>query len=173
MSRGCDELRELARVRGQRPLVDLALGVAERTAVAVEAMQAVMDPLRDLEELRLPGDHRPARVDAGAAAVAEQRPQHLDDAAALRGRVDIPDHSAVQLPRGLLDQAEPALHTHPAKAPMRTAPAPSRARTRVEAQAWLLHLFSSEHIPAPEHQPGSVIAASGMSTSMNPTGGPP
>ncbi|HET6867356.1 MAG TPA: protein kinase [Solirubrobacteraceae bacterium] len=42
-------------------------------------------------------------------AVAEQRPQHLDHPAALCGRVHIPDHAAVQLARGLLDQPEQRL----------------------------------------------------------------
>ena len=41
-------------------------------------------------------DHHPARVDAGAARVADQRAQHLGDAAAVRGRVDVPERPPVE-----------------------------------------------------------------------------
>ena len=103
------KLRQLPRARRQRLLVHLALGVAQRPAVTGKPVQAVVDPLRDGEELRLPRDHRPACVDTRAATVTQQGAQHLDHTAALRGRVHIPDHATVQLACGLLDQAEQRL----------------------------------------------------------------
>ena len=72
-------------------LVGGALGVAERPAVAGEAVQAVVQALGDVEELRVARDRHPARVEAGAAHVADQRPQHLRHAAAVRGGVDVPE----------------------------------------------------------------------------------
>ena len=41
---------ELLRGPDQRPLVDLALGVAQRTAVSGEPVQAIVQPLRDGKE---------------------------------------------------------------------------------------------------------------------------
>ena len=43
-----------------------------------------------------PSQHDPARVDAGAARVGQQRAQHLGHAAAVRRRVHAPDDAAVQ-----------------------------------------------------------------------------
>ena len=91
-----DQIDELARVRLQRVLVGLARLVVERAAVALEAVEVVVDPLRDGEERRVALDHRPASVDAGALRIADQREQELDDAAALGGRADVPDRAAVQ-----------------------------------------------------------------------------
>ena len=91
-----DQVDELARVLLQRVLVGLARLVVERAAVAREAMELVVDPLRDLEELRVALDHRPASVDAGALRIADQREQELDDASALGGRADVPDRATVQ-----------------------------------------------------------------------------
>ena len=48
---GPDALRELGGARGERLLVDLALGVAEVAAVAGGAVEVVVDPLGDREEL--------------------------------------------------------------------------------------------------------------------------
>ncbi len=92
---GMHQPRELLRARRQRRLVDLALGVAERAAVPHEPVQAVVDPLRDRKELGLARDHRPSRVDPGAATVTQQWPEHLDHPAALGGRVHVPDHATV------------------------------------------------------------------------------
>ena len=48
-----------------------------------------------------PVDHHPARVKPTAARVADQRAQHLGDAAAVGGRVDVPE-------RPRLEQLAPA-----------------------------------------------------------------
>ena len=46
-----DELCELAGVVGERVFVDLVFGLPERTPVAVEPVQAVVDALGQREEL--------------------------------------------------------------------------------------------------------------------------
>ncbi len=68
-----------------------ALLVAERPAVAVVSVQPVVQALGDAEELRGAVDHDPARVAAAAARVADQRAQHLGDAATMSRRVDVPE----------------------------------------------------------------------------------
>ncbi len=88
----------------ERGEVGLALLVAERAAVALGAVQLVVEALGDLEEALVALDHRPASVDAGAARVGQQRGQHLGHAAAAGGRVDVPDHAAVEELRGLADR---------------------------------------------------------------------
>ena len=64
--------RQLAGARAQRLLVDLPLCITELAAVARRAVEAVVNPLRHLEEGRRPVDHDPARIDARPAGVAEQ-----------------------------------------------------------------------------------------------------
>ena len=82
--------------RAQRLLVDpTRLGV-QRSAVTRRPVQAVVYPLGHLEEPGVPRDDDPARVEAGTDPVADQRAQHLGDAAAVRRRVDVPDRHAVQ-----------------------------------------------------------------------------
>jgi hypothetical protein len=44
-----------------------------------------MDPLGDMEEVRIAVDHEPASVDPGAPGVGDQRQQHLGHTAAARG----------------------------------------------------------------------------------------
>ena len=85
-----------ARVRLERVLVDLPRRVVEVAAVALEAVEEVVDPLGDLEELGVALDHGPARVDAGALRVADQRQQQLHHAAALGGRADVPDRALAE-----------------------------------------------------------------------------
>ncbi len=98
------ELDQLGGVGGQGLVVDLVLGGAQRTTVACETVQAVVNALGDHEELGTAGDHRPSGVDAGAPGIAEQRPQHLDDAAALCGRVHVPDDLTVKITSTVGDQ---------------------------------------------------------------------
>ena len=89
------DVREHA--RGVLPgdlLVDGALGDAERAPVAGGAVQGVVQPLGQAEERRDALDHQPARLDAEVARVADQRGQHLRDAAAGRRGVDVPDGAA-------------------------------------------------------------------------------
>jgi hypothetical protein len=86
----------------------VGLGGAEVPAVARRTVEEVVDPLGDGEELRVTAQHQPARVDPGAAAVGQQRRQHLRDATALPGGVDVPHHPAAQQRAGLLgDRGEP------------------------------------------------------------------
>ena len=76
-------------------LIDRSLPLAQLTAV-VGAVQAIVEPLGDAEEVVVAADHRPASVDAGAADVSDQRPQHLRHPAALRRRVHGPQRASVQ-----------------------------------------------------------------------------
>ena len=78
-------------------LVCGALGGPQLATVAGRAVQQVMQALRELEEGRRALDHEPASVDVEATRVAEQRGQHLGDATALGGRVDVPHDATVQL----------------------------------------------------------------------------
>ena len=84
---------DIAGIRAQRPFVRLSLGGTQRPAVARRPVQAIMDPLRYVEERRVSLDHEPSRRDAAAAGVAQKRLEQLGDAAADRRRVDI-DHGA-------------------------------------------------------------------------------
>ena len=65
-------------------------------AVAGVAVEAVVDALGDGEELGCLAQHDPAGVDAGAAHVGEQRPQHLRHAAAAEGGADVPDRPPLE-----------------------------------------------------------------------------
>ena len=56
-------------------------------------MQAVVQPLGDGEELRLAVQHQPPVLDLRAPAVRQQRLEHLGDAAAVGGGVDVPDRA--------------------------------------------------------------------------------
>ena len=96
------DLRDIAR---QHALVRAPGVVVERQAVALGAVQPVVDPLGDREELGRAVDHHPARVDAGAARVGDERAEQLDDPAAAGGRVDVPDDPAAEQHAG---------HLHPA-----------------------------------------------------------
>ncbi len=91
-----DGVAELVAAGLERGEVGLALLVAERAAIALGAVQHVVEALGDLEEALVALDHGPARVDAGAARVGQQRGQHLGHPAAAGRRVDMPDHAAVE-----------------------------------------------------------------------------
>ena len=93
---GPHALREQVGVLGRDGLVDGPLGVAQRAAVAGEAVQAVVQALGDAEEVLVAADRHPARVDLHAARVADQRAQHLGDPATVRGGVDVPEDAIGQ-----------------------------------------------------------------------------
>ena len=95
-SRGRYALRQQVGVLGGDALVDGALGLAQRPAVAGVAVQAVVQALGDAEELGVAADGDPSRVDADAAHVADERAQHLGDAAAMSGGVHVPERPPVQ-----------------------------------------------------------------------------
>ncbi len=77
-------------------LVGSALGLAQPTAVARVSVQSVVQALGYPEELGVARDRYPARITATAARVSDQRAQHLGDAAALGGRVDVPERPRLQ-----------------------------------------------------------------------------
>ena len=78
-------------VRRECALVGPALGGPELASVAGPAVEPVVDPLRDREELGVALDHEPLRLEPGPAHVPEQGLQHLRDPAARRRRVDVDD----------------------------------------------------------------------------------
>ena len=93
---GPHRLGERLRVGLAAALVGGALRVAQRPAVAREAVEPVVQALGDAEELGIALGDDPAAVEPGAAHVADQRAQHLGDAAAERGRVDVPDRAGAE-----------------------------------------------------------------------------
>src|SRR5664280_2190305 len=80
-----------------------ALGAAQWAAVARPAADAVVDPLGDGEEPRVPVDHQPPSVDAEPHAGRYQSAQHLGDAAGLGG-VDVPDGATEEALAGGIGQ---------------------------------------------------------------------
>jgi hypothetical protein len=68
----------------------------ELAAVARPAVEAVVDTLRDREELGVALDHEPDGLEAGTERVADERAEHLGDPAAVRRRVDVHDAAAVE-----------------------------------------------------------------------------
>jgi len=68
-----------------------ALGGFERPAVTRCPVEMVVHALRDREEARIAVDDEPSRVDPDPARICEERPEHLGDPAARRGRVDVED----------------------------------------------------------------------------------
>ncbi len=88
---GADQREQLAGVLLSDALEVAALGGTELAAVSGGAVEAVVNPLRDREEVGISFDHEPARVDAGAARVREQCLEHLGNAAARPGGVDVQD----------------------------------------------------------------------------------
>jgi hypothetical protein len=70
-----------------------SLVVAQRSAVAGEAVQPVVDPFGQAEEPLVGADHDPARVDRGAAGIGEQGHKHFGDAASMCRRADVPDRA--------------------------------------------------------------------------------
>lgn len=64
MEPGARELHQLMRRARERSLVDGTLVDTQLRSIALEAVQMVVYPLGDLEELRLAGDDDPAGVDS-------------------------------------------------------------------------------------------------------------
>jgi hypothetical protein len=77
-----------------RALVDRSLPLPELPAVAGRAVEAVVDPLRDREELGIAGDPHPVRLESDPTHVAEQRREQLGHPASGRGRVEVHDAPA-------------------------------------------------------------------------------
>ena len=81
---------QLVRIRGEDLSVVAGVGAAQRPAVGL-AVNLVVQPLGDREELRVAADYHPAGRDVQARAVPHEHLQHLSDPAADRGRIDVPD----------------------------------------------------------------------------------
>ena len=81
---------QLVRIRGEDLRVVAGVGVAQVPGAVGLAMDLVVQPLGDREELRVAADHRPADRDVQALDVSHEHLQHLSDAAADRGGVDVP-----------------------------------------------------------------------------------
>jgi hypothetical protein len=96
---GLYQCAQLLGIPAEHPLVVGPLSLAERAAVAKGAIEPVVDPLGDREELRVALDHQPTRVDPCAASIRQERLQHLGDSAAGRRRVDVQHRMAGE--RGL------------------------------------------------------------------------
>ena len=80
-------------------------------AVSGDSVQAVVGSLGDREEVRVAVEHEPIRIDSHTACVADQRLQHLCDAATCRSGVDVDDPPSVELlprfPRDELEALDP------------------------------------------------------------------
>ena len=74
-----DQRADALQVLARDGLVDLALTRAEPATVAGHAVQAIVNPLRDAEELRVAVNHEPAGIDSCAAPVRDQGAEHLGD----------------------------------------------------------------------------------------------
>ena len=87
---GPDPVDQFHRVSGQHSRVVIGVRSTQGPAGKV-AVDLVVQPFGDREELSVAGDHQPADRDADTADVADQHLQHLGDPAAHRGRADVPD----------------------------------------------------------------------------------
>jgi hypothetical protein len=67
------------------------LFLAQRASITLHAVEMVVEPLRDREELLVAFDDQPARVDARTPNVGEEHLEHLGYAATDGGRVDAHD----------------------------------------------------------------------------------
>ena len=103
-----DQRQQLVGVGAQGLLVVAPFGAAERAAVAGRAVKVVVNALRDLEEVRIALDDDPLGIDARTARIRQKSAEHLRDAAAGRGRVDVQhDAPGQQLASGLSRHLEP------------------------------------------------------------------
>ena len=73
------------------------LALSEIAVVTFHAVQTIVDPLGDSEELLISVDHEPTDVDVRIEHVADEHQEHLGHAAACGSRVDVPDGLASKL----------------------------------------------------------------------------
>jgi hypothetical protein len=105
---GSDQVQEVRTVRAQCLLVGSALGSPERAGVAANAVDPVVQALRDLEELRAAVDDQPARVDADPTRVWKEALEELGHTAAAGRGVHVDDPATAQRgPGGSSGFAEP------------------------------------------------------------------
>ena len=84
---------EVGEVRAEDTFERGVLGGTERPPVPRIPVQAVVQALRDGEEVRLAIEHEPAVLDARSSPVREQGLEHLGDAATVGRRVHMPDRA--------------------------------------------------------------------------------
>ena len=98
---GTDDAGQVVGAGAERSLVETVLVVAQRASVTEAAVEVIVDPLRQGEELLVRVDDEPTGVDPDATDVPEQDVQHLRHPTAGGGRVDVDHRPAVELPKGL------------------------------------------------------------------------
>jgi hypothetical protein len=92
-----DQLGQVARAVFEDLFVGLLLFRAQRITVTRVAVELVVQALGDREELGALPEHDPACIDSGVVRVREEAAQHLGDAAAETGRVDVPDGASLEV----------------------------------------------------------------------------
>jgi len=96
-----EEPGDRGRLAGESVVVEEPLVPAPGSAVAVAAVQVIVDPLRDGEEVFAPLDRDLPPVHTEAARGPDERPQQLGDATTLERRVHVPHDPALELPSRL------------------------------------------------------------------------
>ena len=91
-----DQTQQVRAIALERRLVVGAFDRSERPAVALGAVQMVVQPFRDLEEAGVAFDHDPTGVHPGTARICKQGLQHLGHAASGRSRVHVQYRPALQ-----------------------------------------------------------------------------
>src|SRR5262245_5772151 len=91
-----DESEELLGVRSKDLFIVAVLRGAEGAPVTRRAVEVVVDPLGDGEEAWVPFDDDPLGVNPRTAGVRQERAEHLRDAAAGRGGVDVQDSATCE-----------------------------------------------------------------------------
>ena len=96
-----DPTGEAGNIRLGDPLEVIGLIRAEAANVSGHTVEAVVDALRDREELSISGHHQPADVYARVLDIADEHVEHLGHPTSGGGRTNIPDSSAVESLCGL------------------------------------------------------------------------
>ena len=89
-----DDLGEGLEVSCGGLVVCAAFIVGQQPPIGLDTMKHRVDPLRGVEEVLRSFDHDPALVDPHTSVIGDEGSQHLGNAAALGGRVDVPEHAS-------------------------------------------------------------------------------
>src|ERR1019366_4101893 len=136
--------------------------------ITLKPMQAVVQPLGDLEELGAGRENHPARLHASATAVSKQRPQHLN-AAPLRRGVHIPKHPTAKLPSGVTDQVNQRL----------VLPPRDHGREALRVHRLDRHVLKARHLSSPtkpvrvDHPTSDNVTRQTKVAAARGGGGPP
>ena len=84
---------EIDKIPLEHPFIMLVLGRSESLPAVHRAVQRVMHPPGDGEELRVTVQNQPSGVHACAASIGQQTLQHLRHPATVRGGIDVPHHA--------------------------------------------------------------------------------